>query len=195
MTWKTHMMGGALAGALLLKNTITPFSNTESIILMGTAAIIALLPDADEKESKAGKALPLISHSMAAISRSLRIRAYFSKGRKKRELYEKARNAGHRGILHYLIAWITFSAVLIGIFGALLCFANGINPLYVGAMCVGASVGYLSHLLLDMISGRIALLYPLYKRKIGINLIPQGGFIENVMVRGLLLYGLIITII
>lgn len=194
MTWKTHMMGGALAGALFVENISTPFSNTQSIILMGAAAIIALLPDVDEKESKAGKALPLISHSMAATNRVLRIRAYFAKGRKKRELYEKARNAEHRGILHYLIAWITLSVILIGIFGTSLFLANEINPLFILAACVGASIGYLSHLLLDMISGRIALLYPLYKRKIGINLIPQGGFVENVMVRGLLFYGLIITI-
>ena len=194
MTWKTHMMGGALVGALFMENITTPFSNTQSIILMGSAAIVALLPDVDEKESKAGKALPLISHSMAATNRVLRIRAYFAKGKKKKELYEKARNAGHRGILHYLIAWITLSAILIGLFGVSLCFANKINPLFILAACVGASIGYLSHLLLDLISGRIALFYPLSKRKIGINLIPQGGFIENVMVRGLLLYGLIITI-
>lgn len=194
MTWKTHMMGGALTGALFLENISTPFPNTQSIILMSAAAIAALLPDVDEKESKAGKALPLISHSMAATNRVLRIRAHFAKGRKKRELYEKARNVGHRGILHYLITWIILTAIFISIYGASLFLAGEVYPSFILAACAGASIGYLSHLLLDMISGRIALLYPLCKRKIGIKLIPQGGFIENIMVRGLLLYGLIVTI-
>lgn len=194
MTWKTHMLGGALAGALLLKNNVIPFSKMESIVLLGTAAIAALLPDADEKESKAGKALPVISYSMAATKRVYRIRAYFAKGRKKRDLYEKARNAGHRGILHYLIAWIILSSVLIGIFGVSLFLTNRSNLLFILAGCAGASIGYLSHLFLDMLSGRIALLYPICKKKIGIELIPQGGFMETVIARGLLIYGLFVTI-
>ena len=191
MTWKTHMMGGVLAGALFLEYIATPFSDTESLILLGTASMAALLPDADERKSKVGKALPIISYSMAATNCVLRTRAFFSKGEKKRELYEKARNAGHRGILHYLFTWVILSALLIGIS---LCVVKESNLLLSWAACLGASIGYLSHLSLDMLSGHIALLYPLCKRKIGIELIPQGGFMENVITRGLIMFAIIMTI-
>jgi len=72
----------------------------------------------------------------------------------------------HRSGTHTLLAWVIVSAVA----GMALGFRN---PL-AWAFCWG----YLSHLLADLPSGKVPLLWPVVRRRFGLSLIRTGGPLE-----------------
>lgn len=188
MTAKTHTVGGYVAGAgtiLLLKNTGLMPPNGPVIELLSTSLILytaatsAVLPDIDEIRSRAGRKLLFLSIPFLV----LQIIGKLSGSKWFR----------HRGITHYLITWLISSFII-----AIPCLAFLDSESIVVKLLTGAllffPVGYLSHILLDLISGRIALFYPLIKKPFGITLFPYNSIRETILRFTLILLSVYITI-
>lgn len=91
--------------------------------------------------------------------------------------YYLSKMSGHRNFSHSIFSIILFFPVF-----------------YLTGTYVYFAIGYLSHLIADMISGGVSLFYPLVKQRIGINLIKTDSFIEYVF-GVLLIISIIILII
>jgi len=172
MTAKTHTVGGYVAGAgtlLLLNNaglTVEQGHIMELItttLALYTAATSAVLPDVDDVRSRAGRKLLIISvpFMLFRIAGKITGSQWFK----------------HRGLTHYLVTWLTVSAVI-----TIPC----ITGLTSGGLLIRTitkalfffPIGYLSHILLDLLSGKIKLLYPIFKKSIGICLFPRNSIRE-----------------
>lgn len=95
-----------------------------------------LLPDIDHPESTMGRRLKPLSHVINTLF-------------------------GHRGFTHTLFAWLLTSYFLFVLSGWIPMSVKG----YVLAVFSGVIVGYMSHLLLDMLTvSGVPLLYPLSKK-------------------------------
>ncbi|MCL6559796.1 MAG: metal-dependent hydrolase [Firmicutes bacterium] len=117
-----------------------------SIVLTcaGISGLASLLPDIDEPNSWIGVRMPVIP----AILKSA---------------------AGHRGVMHSLVAAAGIS---------LLAFLSLKNPLY----SVSLLLGYLSHLVLDSLNpSGVPWLYP-YKKCFSLPLVKTGGALERFLV-------------
>lgn len=175
MTAKTHTVGGYVAGAgtLLLLNKTGLMKEPESItgliasaLMLYISATSAVLSDVDEIRSRVGRKLLLFSvpFILFRIAGKITGSQWFK----------------HRGLTHYLITWLITSTAI-----ALPCIA-GItdgNPLIViiAKSLLFFPVGYLSHILLDLLSGKVKLLYPIIKKSIGINLFPYNSLREALL--------------
>lgn len=204
MMGKTHMLGGLAAGvgSVLATKYLFPDTRMEpvlesSFILCSTVS--ARLPDVDEKNSTVGRKLIAIPITLFILKVFLFLIEMVSIGsfRKKVKTTRKALN--HRGIFHWLITWGILS-ILAAVAGLILylCFRSteyqAIIPLLLSVL-TGFIIGYLSHIMLDLISGRIQLLAPFNKKYYGIRLIKSGSIVETILIRpalaaitGLLLY-------
>lgn len=143
MNYQAHRVGGVCAATVVATTVFNGHvSEIETIIPIGLAilggSIGGLLPDIDHPTSKVGLKVPPISKTINALF-------------------------GHRGFTHTLLALLLFTYFLIFI-GCL--FPISIRG-YLMPLFMGMSIGYGSHLLLDMltISG-IPLFYPLSNQSV-----------------------------
>lgn len=137
MNYQAHRIGGVCAttivATLLYHN---PPWQTATYVAMGISvvggAVGGLLPDIDHPTSKIGRKVPLISGFINTLF-------------------------GHRGFTHTILATILFSYMLFLLAGVI---PNGFRGYYL-PLALGLSVGYVSHLLLDMLTvSGIPLFYP-----------------------------------
>ena len=143
MMYETHRVGGVCSG--VIASTVLFSSNfgvTEllsSSIIVASATIGSLTPDIDHPTSRVGKKFLLKPFSIF-------LNKFF----------------GHRTITHSVIVAILMTIVLF----SLSTMTTGVlNYIYTNAV-IGYSVGYFSHLLLDMFTVEgIPVFYPLIKRK------------------------------
>lgn len=186
MTGKTHLAGGFAAGAALswaggqfaIVGELLPLSVTIAGVTLPALApgiavsmVAALLPDIDEPQS-------LIANSPTAIKREL------GKGRK--GLDRRTRQSA--GIVLTVAQWITTGLAMLvrvlagGHRGAthmlLITAALGAGAYFLGAaigfpsLWLWFTAGYLSHLLLDMMTpSGLELLWPLWRRNL--RLLPR----------------------
>lgn len=201
MMGKTHMLGGLAAGAglTLAVNLIFPENGIELAsagAFMTSATISALLPDVDEKNSTAGRKLIAIPIALFILKVFLFIIEMISIGSFRKKIKEIRKALNHRGLFHWLITWFVFSLIMI-ILGVIAYFilheneAGKISLFVILPTLAGFLPGYLSHLLLDMISGRVQLLAPFSKKWYGAPIFKTGGILEVFIFRPLLI-GLII---
>lgn len=157
MLWKTHVVGGIVAGALIAPH-ITGDIKAQALFI-ACAGVGALLPDIDSFHSKLGRIIMPVSVVVQLIF-------------------------GHRGIFHTILLPM---ALYMGL--------NLLLPMY-SAYYLPLLVGYISHLLLDVLTPEgTPLLWPLPKH-ISIPLAQTGGIIEKAIFLGLtvasitLIYGI-----
>lgn len=109
-----------------------------------------------------GAKLPDIDTKTSTISHKNRIISFFLR------IFTE-----HRGITH--------TPFLLSIFCVYLnSFAIRINQLWINSIVVGFTIGYMSHLVYDMLNPRgIPLLYPVMKKKFHLARITTGSFSER----------------
>ncbi|MGB9812381.1 MAG: metal-dependent hydrolase [Thermovenabulum sp.] len=153
MTGSTHILIGALSGVILTsKMNITGVSAAS---LTAISAISALIPDIDMPGSKIGRKAKPASFILN-------------------------KTVGHRGIMHSLLGAI-ITAFIVKMYLSLQHFNYIIPGLNEAKITAGLLIGYLSHLLGDMMTKEgIPLLYPLIRRKISIVGIKSGGIAEQI---------------
>lgn len=170
MMGKTHKLAGNVIG--LITATLLHTNLITSGIIIAGSMLGSMFPDIDNKNSR-------ISHKMKITSRLI------SAGR--RNLYKKTRHlskdqkahvwniAGHRGITHSLIGslFLPLITIIIGLIFK-------IHIRYILLACLGLFLGYLSHLLLDMLSGGVPLFMPFSTNKIFIAQIKTRGDKERI---------------
>lgn len=170
-------MAGAGTILLLQKTGIIPpqpplINLFSSSLILYTAATSAVLPDVDEIRSRIGRKLLFLSIPFLIL-----------------EIIGKFTGTKwfkHRGITHYMITWFLLSA-LIAVPFLPVASSNDTLTKAIGTALLFFPLGYLSHILLDLISGRIALFYPILKKPIGIILFPRNS-IREIMLRFALLF-------
>lgn len=141
MDYKTHRIGGVCAGIIFSAITITPINPSEKIVY--SAAVIvgsvvgSLIPDLDHPKSVIGKRFKPISKG---ISKAF----------------------GHRGITHSPMALVVYSMLMLKLTKT----PKEYYELLFQYGAIGSAVGYLSHLVLDMLTvGGIPLFYPISKKR------------------------------
>lgn len=151
MDYKTHRIGGVCAGVIFSAVTITPINPSEKIVY--SAALIlgsvvgSLIPDLDHPKSVIGKKVKPVSKG---ISKAF----------------------GHRGMTHSPIALILYTMFIL----KLTSNPEGYYELLFNYGAIGSAVGYLSHLILDMLTiGGIPLFYPMSKKKFKLAKFKTGG--------------------
>ena len=150
MRYKTHLAGGVLAGALVLKAypEIDIYS-LKTLGILGLASLGSLLPDLDIKGSY--------------ISNRLKISSYILR-----------KFSNHRGLSHTPIAAILFSLFIALISNKLFSFT--IPIIYLLALFSGI----MSHILLDALTKQgVPLLAPLTKKKISFTKFATGSKFET----------------
>lgn len=193
MTGKTHIVGGfaAATATLYLASTLgmqpgeqIPLISCGSYIL--SSSIAALFPDVDERKSMIGRRLIIVPLLFAIVQIFFKILIFFSFGKWKEKLKRKTRAIMHRGIAHYLITWEILT--LIAVLGGVTVYVLGYGSITLYMALTGASLGYLSHLVLDILSGRIKLLAPYSDKWIGCNMFPCRSIREKLIARPALLF-------
>lgn len=142
INYNAHRIGGFCTG-IAFSILTAPIEKPIAYIATVTLASVvgSLLPDADEPNSIVGKKLGFISRLIKW-------------------------SCGHRGLFHTLI--------FIGVFPLIYYWVKDlpeIQPfsLYIERGVIGLMLGYLSHLLMDMLTvSGVPLLWPIYSRKISI---------------------------
>lgn len=175
MEYKTHRYGGMCAGAIASSyiygikylNYFNPQAfNTEAVIgtavLIASGAIGSLIPDIDHSNSRISRdnrLLSIITQLFLGISRAITsIILFFCFWISKRRKNEILSGMEHRGIFHTLL--MTFAIYLL--FGFICQFI----PFYGKLIQIGVTVGYLSHILVDMLTkGGVMLFYPIITYK------------------------------
>lgn len=151
MTYWTHIMGGAVAGSIIVMSS--DVSQTEDMLIMSGAIVGSLLPDIDHRQSK-------ISRSSAVASLTSFITSIFSK---------------HRGALHtlFFIMIIYIASIFITLWMPMQFQTAG------KLIFAGLIPGMWSHIVLDTLNpGGIMWLYPLKKKYIHILKIRTGSLLE-----------------
>ena len=201
MTGKTHMLGGLAAGTgmVLIAKLLLPegsYELTSAGLFMASSTMTALLPDVDEKNSTAGRKLIVIPITLFLLKACLLLMEYVSFGNLRKKFKETRKALNHRGLFHWLITWIILSAIGV-IAAAILIFTlkdinRGAAVLITAIpVLVGFIPGYLSHLLFDLISGRIQLFAPFSKKWYGVRIFKVGGFLEIFVFRPILMTGIV----
>jgi len=168
MTKDTHVLGSL--NLLLLLSIIGIIHVDRSIaggIILAGVLLGALLPDIDEPRSFIGRRLWV-------LSRIIRLFDIFLRQGGKSFL-------GHRGAFHSLLPIVLFGGLYFGIDQASITYSDEIQLFIQGII-----IGYLSHLLLDLLTNRgIPLLYPFSSKKISISLFSTSSTGEWVFKLGM----------
>ncbi len=191
MTGKTHLMGGVLLNSALLyavsaaNNSSVNIVSSLPFILCG--AVGALFPDIDEPNSTISHKLPLLSGAFS-LNRNIKRRkaaALFQSKAEKEKTRQELRDASHRGITHYLIVWLIPALAVF----LLMCLADSLYFLNVAInmnllFCLlGFILGGISHIVLDMISGKIPCFAPFTRKSFGVCVFKTGGILEKYIFR------------
>ena len=142
INYHAHKIGGVCAGLTFAIATMPESNKITYISIITVSSLLgSLLPDIDEPRSYIGKKFKPVSRIIKAT-------------------------AGHRGLFHTLLICFLFPLIYF-----LIKDIPQIQPYddYISLIFIGLSAGYLSHLLMDMmtISG-VPLLWPIINRKISI---------------------------
>lgn len=196
MKGKTHFAAGLFTGsaALVLSQNVVPELSTLSIgLVTGVTTTLftaasARLPDIDEKNSTIGRRLWFISWPIYILKWIVNIICLIPTLFGIRAFRNISQAVDHRGFTHYPATWlvITFFSSLYGfyVYGLRL---SACYRLLLLAPAIGLVLGILSHILLDLISGKIALLAPFSFKRYGIVLIAYNSILEHIFRLGLYL--------
>lgn len=172
MQGHTHEIGALLLAVPLASHIITPSAPVTIIGIYALGALTGgLLPDADMANSTIGRKMFILLWPAYLLRAILRVVCKFIK-----PLQKAVRFLGHRGIFHTPFIWICLYGL-----ANICCDFLQINILKV--FLYGCMIGTVSHLILDLISGGIPLLFPLCTKRIhipGIR-IKTGGRMENLI--------------
>lgn len=158
MEYKSHRIGGAAAGAVstvaLLGIPQDPSGFVLSAGLIGVSMIGSLFPDIDHSQSKISKSNPILSLFITIflnigklITSVLLLLAFWIPKRRKDQILK---GFEHRGIFHTLLMGVIFY-FLIGLIP--------INNIFIWQIAFCG--GYLSHILMDMLTvSGVRLFYP-----------------------------------
>lgn len=201
MTGKTHMLGGLMVGTglvLVTKNLVPKeaFGLASAGAFMVSSTVTALLPDVDEKNSTAGRRLIAIPITLFLLKVVLFLIELVTFGNLRKKIKATRKALNHRRLFHWIITWSVLSIICIIIGVILYCTMHSLTKYEIGLeialpLLAGFIPGYLSHLLLDIISGRIQLLAPFSKKWYGAPLFEVGGFMELYILRPLMTAGII----
>lgn len=189
MTGKTHCMGGVLLNSVLLyavslaNNADVNIVSSLPFLLCG--AVGALLPDIDEPNSTISHKLPLLSGAFS-LNRRIKKRkaaALFQGKAEKEKTKRELRDASHRGITHYLITWLV--PALMAFLLIFLADSMRFSDMNIYCLCClfGVILGGFSHILLDMISGKIPCFAPFTRKSFGVCIFRTGGILEKYVFR------------
>lgn len=187
MTGKTHVAGGFLFGSaatLLIQKYFHEITQqNEMIFCISTAAfssVCARLPDIDEKDSTIGRKLWFISWPIYLLQCIIKIPSLFGI-----KLFKRANKlVGHRGFTHYPLTWLILSTMAAG-FGSFI-YQSNVNLLIRSlliSIALGFSIGILSHIVYDFISGKIQLLGPISQKEYGISIIKYNSIFDKLIIR------------
>lgn len=169
MEYKTHKLGGLCAGAIaasvyLPKLTQTDFININLELFIPISAMIvagaigSAIPDIDHPNSHVSRKNPLISLivqlflGMANLFTTILLFLCFWIDNNRKAAIKSG--MGHRGIFHTLVMGLAIFYV-----SGLLAY---LNAFYGHIVQIGLTAGYLSHLLVDMMTtGGVMLFYPI----------------------------------
>ncbi len=195
MTGKTHLMGGVLLNSALLYAASAINDSSISIVsslpFLLCGAVGALFPDIDEPNSTISHKLPLLSGAFS-LNRNIKRRkaaALFQGKEERKRARQELRDASHRGITHYLVTWLIPGLVVL----LLMFFASSLQLFKVGTninilyCLLGFISGGISHIFLDMISGKIPCFAPFTRRSFGVCIFKTGGILEKYIFRVILL--------
>lgn len=174
MQYRAHRFGGMCAGAIssaaiygtsylnFLSSGLNNNAVLGTVILVAAGAAGSLTPDIDHPNSRVSKdnrILSFIVNLFLGLSRGitnlLLALCFWIPARRKNEILS---GMGHRGIFHTL-------AMVVAIY-FLFGFVANFIPLYGRLIQIGFTAGYLSHLLIDMLTkGGVMLLYPFITHK------------------------------
>lgn len=159
MTYRSHRIGGACAGALgiglIMGIPKTPEEFGFAITLTGAALLGSLLPDIDHPNSKVSRRNPILAALVnlflvigKTITQMILLLCFWMSKKRKEQILK---GFEHRGIFHTLLM------------GALVWLLLGLIPGTFGVVIQwGITLGYLSHLLMDMLTvSGVKLLYPI----------------------------------
>lgn len=163
----THKIGGASAGIITYSLISTEFGLPLMAVCISSSILGSLVPDIDEPNSIAGKKAKLLSKSFKFIF-------------------------GHRGIIHTPL----FLGILVGVYwviGKKYIPPDYLN--YANYAMLSFSVGYISHLFLDMLTPQgIMLLFPLTKyhfKLIGLRNKHKDIIVSSLLIMGTVMFLLI----
>lgn len=148
---KTHVVIGVSYGVTLLPSINTGvFTLPQVGIIICGLTIGSLLPDIDHPQSIISRQIPLIGMIISKLTR-------------------------HRGLFHSLLG-VGLMFLLLIVPTGMVVQATGTRLAYFGA--AGLMIGYILHIVADMLTvGGVKLFYP-WQRKIAIGLFTTGGLRE-----------------
>jgi len=155
MIAKTHVVGGLLAGGILLTEASGFRVDNEALFLV-SIAVGSLLPDIDHPQSVIARFIPIIGIPIGRL-------------------------VSHRGFFHSLFG-ITVVFTLLGMalpgFKDSYTLVNGVDVWGIAVLWHGLLIGYFLHIVCDMLTvSGVKILYP-FHWKIRIPLMRTGGIVE-----------------
>lgn len=168
MEYRAHRLGGMCAGAILATSIYgTRYFSLENpdykvaigtLVLVTAGAIGSLMPDIDHPNSYISKQSPILSFfvkiflGLSRIVTKIILSLCFWISKRRKEAILAGTN--HRGIFHTLLMVIAMY-FLFGLIGMFI-------PDYGRLIQLGFTGGYLSHIMVDMLTkGGVMLLYPI----------------------------------
>lgn len=185
MMGKTHVAGGFLFGSaasLLVQNTLPHITSEHEMLFCVSTAIFssmcARLPDIDEKDSTIGRRLWFISWPIYLLQLIFKIPSLLGI----KAFKNTSKVVGHRGFTHYPSTWLIITGMAAG-FGGIIYQSNAnslIRSLLI-SLALSLSIGILSHLAYDFVSGKIKLFGPISQKGFGISLIKHNSILEKLV--------------
>lgn len=188
MMGKTHVAGGFLFGAsasLIIQNHFPEIiKNHEMLFCISTSVLSSMsarLPDIDEKNSTIGRKLWFISWPIYLLQCIVKIPAMLGIN-----IFKRASKViDHRGFTHYPITWFFITLMAAGLGGIIYnSYFNSLIRTFLLSPVISISLGILSHLAYDFISGKIKLFGPISLKGYGVRLVKQGSILEYIVLLG-----------
>lgn len=184
---KTHVAGGILSGTtvlLLTQKAMPELCSLSTGLLAGISVtyfsgMSARLPDFDKKDSTIGRRLWFISWPLYILQLFFKFLSFF--GIKTFESISKI--IDHRGITHFPLTWCLITAFTSFYAYSIYSATNLLSStkIILISPAAGLSIGILSHLLLDFISGKIKLFAPISLKGYGIILVKRNSLLEHII--------------
>lgn len=177
MERSTHQLAGVTAALALINHGVSTGAELE--VAAGGAFIIgsslgALWPDFDTPNSRIGHKLWFLFLPLWLFHGLLSVLSHIP-GPQRKLVSSGARLTGHRGLAHYPITWI----ILYGILCTTGYIAVLLNIPLAAVLVQGTAIGVASHIAGDTIFGGVALLFPIYEKRIKLSPFKTGGIVEK----------------